>query len=178
MPSATPAEAQSDRATAVSRTRPPGEGSVRAELAEQLGGAVDPVALRGQAKTVGEQSQRHLHGLVTFGERGGAVALGQAAAVGRQHQRHVRVAGNREVQRARQEDLARRRVGEVGAADDFADPLRSVVDHHSELVGGDPVSAADDEVVDNSDLAPEQSVLEGDQFRVGPETQRVRAPGR
>ena len=69
-------------------------------------------------------------------------------AVVRQHQRRVQVARRRQAQRALQQDLARRVVGQVRAAHDVSDALRRVVDDHGQLVGPQPVGALQHEVAD------------------------------
>ncbi len=84
------------------------------------------------------------------GERDGAVALGEPRAVLAEHQRDVRVAGRREAEALAEPELARRRVEQVGAAHDLADPLRRVVDDDGEVVRVGAVVAAHDEVVDDA----------------------------
>ena len=68
--------------------------------------------------------------------------LRQLAAVGIEHQRQVRVARRAAVRAAAlQQDLARRRVEQVGAAHDVGDALRRIVDDDGELVGPPAVGA-------------------------------------
>ena len=82
------------------------------------------------------------------------------------------IARRRKAQQPLQQDLARRRVGEVGAADDLADVLRRVVDDDSELIGVDTVSTNDDEVVDHAALGTQQLILELDPLPIRAQAQR------
>ena len=72
----------------------------------------------------------------------------QLAAVGIEHQRQVRITRRRQAERALQQDLARRGIEQVGAADDIGDPLRGIIDHDRQLVGPVAVRAAQHEVAD------------------------------
>ena len=71
-----------------------------------------------------------------------------ACAGGVDGDRHVQVTRRRHAEHALQEDLARRRREQVGAAHDVGDPLRGVVDDDGELIGVEAVAAAHDEVAD------------------------------
>ena len=64
----------------------------------------------------------------------------------RQHQRRVQVARRGQRQRALQQDLARRVVGQVLAAHHVGDALLGVVHHHGQLVGEQAVGALEHEV--------------------------------
>ena len=91
-------------------------------------------------------------------ERDRAVALGEPLAAGAEQQRHVRVAGPLEAEPALEPQLPRRGVEQVGAADDLADALVGVVDHHGEVVRERAVVAADHEVVDDAFDRPAEAV--------------------
>ena len=60
--------------------------------------------------------------------------------------RMMQVRRSGEAQHSLQEDLARRRCEQVGAADDVRDALRGVIDNDGQLVREKPVCALDDEV--------------------------------
>jgi hypothetical protein len=81
---------------------------------------------------------------------------------------------------ALQQDLARRVVGQVGAAHDVAHALRGVVHHHGQLVGPQPVGAAQHEVADFGlhvlPLRTEPAVLPFEP-RCGAQPRCVQAPG-
>ena len=87
----------------------------------------------------------------------------------------VGVARGREPEPRAEPELARRRVQQVRAAHDLADPLRGVVDDDGEVVGVDAVVAAHDEVVDDAGDLPGEPVGEADARRVGADAQRRRA---
>jgi hypothetical protein len=93
-------------------------------------------------------------------ERDGVVALGEAPTVRAQHERDVGVSGLRQAEEPREQDLARRRVREIGAPHDLAYTLRGIIDHYGELVRGCTVVAAHDEVIHRLIAAPEQAILE------------------
>ena len=101
------------------------------------------------------------------------VGVSVRAAVGSEHERHVRVARSREAEQLGEQDLSRRRVEQVGAAHDLADPLVCVIDDDGELVCRHPVRAAHDEVVDGAGVAPGQTILELDHLAIGPHPECV-----
>ena len=80
----------------------------------------------------------------------GPGALGEFVAALRNEHGNMRVAGNREPEAPRQNDLAGRRVEEVRPAHDLRDLLGRVVGHHGELVGVRSLRrlAADHEIAD------------------------------
>jgi len=69
-----------------------------------------------------------------------------AGSVGRHRQ--MCVARCRHAQPLLQPDLARRRIEQIGAANDIGDPGIGVVDDHGQLVGELPVGAQQDEIAD------------------------------
>ena len=143
------------------------------ELVQQLARPPHARAPTRQAQRVGEQRQRRADRLVTIGERRRAMALGQPRPVGAEYEWHVGVARGRQPEQPCQQDLARRRVGQVGAADDLADALRRVVDDDRELIRRDAVGPADDEVVDDRRALAEQPVGERNELAIGAQPQRV-----
>ena len=114
--------------------------------------------------------------LRALGERDRAVPLGQATAPGAEHERDVGVGRHRQVQQLGEVDLARRRREQVVAADDLVDALRRVVDDDGQVVRGDPVVAAEDEVVDEGAGGAGQAIDERDGGHLGAEAQRWPAP--
>jgi hypothetical protein len=107
----------------------------------------------------------------------------QLAAVRVEHQRQVRVPGRRQPKRPLQQDLPRRGVEQVGAADHVGDALRRIVHHDRQLVGPGAVGAAQDEVADcGGDVlreAPLERVVERDRRAIGhPQADRGIGPHR
>src|SRR5206468_419180 len=80
--------------------------------------------------------------------RARAMSLGEPRAVGPEDERDVDVVGDDQPEAPPEPDLARRRLLEVGAADDLLDALVGVVDDDREVVGEGAVVAAHHEVVD------------------------------
>ena len=80
--------------------------------------------------------------------------------------RQVQVGRGGQAQQALQIDLARRRIEQVGAAHDVADPLLGIVHHHRQLVGEQAIGAAHDEIADlrcqGLADAPLQAIVESD----------------
>jgi hypothetical protein len=103
--------------------------------------------------------------------------LGQLAAR-IEHQRGVQIA--RRAGRARCSRIWRAVVGQVGAAHDVADALFGVVHHHGQLIGPQPVGAAQHEVADFGlhvlPLRTEPAVLPFEP-RCGAQPRCVQAPG-
>ena len=81
-------------------------------------------------------------------QRRGARLLGELFAGGVDRDRHVQIGRRRIAEPALQEDLARRRGEQIGAAHDVRDLLQRVVDDDRELVRVEPVGAPDDEIAD------------------------------
>ncbi len=120
---------------------------------------------------VSEEADRPCRRLAAVRERDRAVTLREPLPVGAEHQRHVRVTRLGQPKQALEEQLARRGHGEVRAADDLADSLVGVVDHHGDVVGRSAVAALEDEVVDARSYRAEQQVLELEADVGGPETE-------
>lgn len=87
------------------------------------------------------------------------------------------VARDRQPQQGRQKDVARCRVGQVGAAHDLADALRRVVDDDRELIRRHAVGPAHDEVVDHRAALAQQPVSEPDPRAIGAQPQRTPVAG-
>ena len=82
-------------------------------------------------------------------DRTRAILLRQLAAVVVEHERQVQhSAGVGRSEQMLQKDLARRRIEQVGAAHDFGDPLRGIVDDDRELIREPAVGAPHDEIAD------------------------------
>src|SRR5918998_6454555 len=149
------------------RLRRPGRGLERqaggVEPREQLGWG-RPLFRPGEAERARHPGEHFrgtfAHGL-SVGERHRAVALGEAPSVWPQNQRHVGVTRNGQAQQALEQNLARRRVEQVGPPHHRAYSLGGVVHHDGELVGWGAVVATHDEVVYLPLVASEQAVLEG-----------------
>src|SRR5918995_1896898 len=126
---------------------------------EQVGGGRPLAGCREteRARYPGEDFSRALAKSVPIGERHRAMSLGEAPPVGSENQRDVGVSGDLQIEQAIEQDLARRRVEEVRAPHYLAHPLSGVVHHDGELVGGDAVVTAYDEVVNLSLVPPEAS---------------------
>ncbi len=90
----------------------------------------------------------------------------------------MRVGRLRQAEQPSDDDLPRRRVQQVVAADDLADALRRVVDDDGEVVGGRPVPPPEHEVVDDARDGPVEAVLEADAGAASVEAQRRRPAGR
>ncbi len=104
------------------------------------------------------------------------MALREPRAIRPEHERHVGVARSREPEQVGEQDLSRRRVEQVGAAHDLADPLVRVIDDDGELVRGHPVRAAHDEVIDGAGTPPGETILELDHLAISSHPQRVGHP--
>ena len=69
-----------------------------------------------------------------------------------------------------QRNLSYRWLDEIGAADDFADPLKMVVNHYRQVIGEQPVATMDDEIFPRQrfvgDEGPAQLVIKF-QYRTG-----------
>ena len=65
----------------------------------------------------------------------GSRLLRQLLARRAEHQRHVHVARRRQPQGTLQENLARRVIEQISAANHVGDPLLGVVDDHRQLIG-------------------------------------------
>jgi hypothetical protein len=87
----------------------------RVELIEQVARATHALAPARQPQRMGQPRQCGADRLVTVGERHGPMALGEPGTVGAEHERHVRVPRDRQPEQSRQQDLAGRRVGQIGA---------------------------------------------------------------
>ena len=155
-PAMMPARCRSQRASRRPRRRratwsarrSPQAGTARASHSPALG-----ASMRGRPSTAPAACKA-----ATGSARSSACApfcLDSLLAVGGQHQRRVQVARRRQAERALQQDLARRVVGQVLAAHDVGDALRGVVDHHRQLVGPQAVGAPQHEVADRAAPRPD-----------------------
>ena len=55
-----------------------------------------------------------------------------------------------------QRNLSYRWLDEIGAADDFADPLKMVVNHYRQVIGEQPIATMDDEIFPRQRLVGDQ----------------------
>ena len=101
-----------------------------------------------QPHQVVQQRMRQITILAVLHHAHGAVALGQFLPVRPQDHRQVREARHRRAERFVQIDLARRVVDMIVATDDLGDAHVDVVDHHREVVGGEPVRTQHHEIVE------------------------------
>ncbi|MNL09660.1 hypothetical protein D3C87_1304280 [compost metagenome] len=104
-------------------------------------------------RTQGPQQQRR--GLI-FGQRWRTVGLAEFVAIGLGNQRDVQVTRLPQAKQLLQVELAWRGVEQVGAAHDVGDTLPGIVQHHRQLIGVEPVAAANHEITD----IPAQMLME------------------
>ena len=124
-----------------------------------------------------EQCERRGRWLVAVGERRRRGRVWPVAALAAEHQRDVGVADCRQPEQALEQDLARGRLGKIGAAHDLTDPLGGVVDDHCQLVGMDAVSTNDDEIIDNAALRARAAGPRIDSSALGAQPQREALTG-
>jgi hypothetical protein len=160
----------------------PGRSARRAGAPDRTGRPARPATAPRPARRADAGHQlaadlrRRLAERDAVGQRHRTVALGQPRAVLAEHERHVGVGQRPRPEQPPEEDLAGRALGEIGPADDLLDALGVVVDDHGEVVGGGPVVAPDDQVVDDLLDRPEQAVDEVDPRGAGAQPQGRRAP--
>ena len=80
------------------------------------------------------------------GDAGRSRQLAQLVAIRVRDDRNMHVIGGRVAQQLLQPDLAGRGVHDVDAPDDFGYALHCIVDDHGQLIGNEPVAAADHEI--------------------------------
>ncbi len=99
------------------------------------------------------------------------MAFGQSLTILVDDQRTVIPGRLRQRKRATNQDLACRRLKQVGAADHFGDRHRGIVDGDGELVGGHSIFTPDEEVAEvfsgNEALRTEVFVMKFDDLAVG-----------
>jgi len=99
------------------------------------------------------------------------MALGQAAAFAISDQSAMKPGWIREAEGAVEQDLARRGLKQVGAADDFSDAHRRVISDARELIARNTVPPVYDEVAKvlagDETLRTKVEVMEVDRFAVG-----------
>lgn len=115
-------------------------------------------------------------------DRESVVTFGEAFTIGTGDQRAV-IPGRRfQFQGAIQQNLPRRGLEEIGAADDFSDPHGGVIDDAGELVGRHTVAPPDEEIAEvaarNELLRTEMVIVNGDDFAVGNAEAPVETGGR